>query len=111
MRRPGEYRDPAAGEGLPHPWLVLAAAAVLPGVGHLLLRMPQRALTFAFFVLVFGWLSLHLAPPAASPVGRVAGGLFVQSLAMLDAYRWARLRWETRRRRPAATARPDSAAS
>jgi len=97
MRRPGEYRDPAAGEALPHPWLVLAVAALLPGVGHLPLRMPQRALTFAFFVLVFGWLSLHLAPPAASPVGRVAGGLFVQSLAMLDAYRWARLRWEARR--------------
>ncbi|WP_343711939.1 hypothetical protein [Inquilinus sp.] len=97
MRRPSEYRDPAAGEALPHPWLVLATAAALPGVGHLLLRMPQRALTFACFVLVFGWISLHLAPPAASPAGRLAGGLFVQALAILDAYRWARLRWEARR--------------
>lgn len=101
MRRPGEYRTPLPGERLPHPWLVLAVAAVLPGVGHLLLRMPQRALTFAFFVLVFGWISVHLTTPAQSPVGRYAGGLLVQSLAMLDADRWARLRWEERRRRVA----------
>lgn len=100
MRRPGEYRNPAPAEALPHPWVVLVVAAALPGVGHLLLRMPQRALTLAFFVLVFGWISIHLAPPEASPVGRLAGGLFVQALAMLDAYRWARLRWETRRLTP-----------
>ena len=40
----------------PNPYLVLAAAILLPGCGHLLLGLQQRALTFLFFILLLGLL-------------------------------------------------------
>lgn len=74
------------------PYLVLAAAALLPGVGQLLNGQVTRALTFIFFILLFGALTYQLTTPAHSFVGRHAGGFFVYAIAVLDAYRFARLR-------------------
>lgn len=79
-----------------HPYIVLLVAILLPGVGQLLNRMPQRALTFAFFVLSLGWITYNLTTPEQSPIGRYAGGIFIHGFAVIDAYRWARLRWATR---------------
>jgi hypothetical protein len=77
----------------PHPYLVLAAAIILPGSGHLRLGMAQRALIFLFFMLILGWLTAHFAPPTSSFIGRHAGGVFVYALSVLDAYKIARIRW------------------
>ena len=78
----------------PHPWLVVATALLLPGCGQVLNRQPQRGLTFLFFMLLLGGFTLVTADPDVSLVGKLAGGLFVYAMAILDAYRTARLRWE-----------------
>jgi hypothetical protein len=76
----------------PAPWFVLAAAAVLPGAGHVLCGLTNRALSFLFFMLILGAVSYHLTTPQHSFVGRHAGGVFVYAISVLDAYRMARLR-------------------
>jgi hypothetical protein len=78
----------------PQPLLVLAAAIVLPGAGHLLLGLQQRAMTFLFFILMLGLVTYHLTTPEHSFLGRYAGGLFVYAISLTDAYKLARLRWE-----------------
>lgn len=77
----------------PHPWLVLATALLLPGCGQVLNRQPMRGLIFLFFMLLLGSLTALTAPPEASAIGRIAGGIFVYALSIPDAYRTARLRW------------------
>ncbi|MER2269227.1 hypothetical protein [Methylobacterium oxalidis] len=76
----------------PNPRLVLLAALVLPGMGHVLAGRPQRGLGFAFFTLIGAWLTTKFAAPDADVVGRHAAGLFVWALSIPDAYRTARLR-------------------
>ena len=72
------------------PWLVLAVAAVLTGGGQVMNREPLRGLTFVLFALALGGATFMTAPPEASFVGRISGGLFVHAMAMIDAYRRAR---------------------
>jgi hypothetical protein len=86
-----------------NPYLVLALAVVLPGMGHVALGQQMRGFGFAFFSLLLALLTWHLAPPDRSFVGRTAGGLFVWALSIPDAYRLARLRYETWRRSPNGT--------
>lgn len=76
----------------PNPHLVLAIATLLPGMGQVMNRQPLRGLTFVFFILLLGAFTLKTAAPEVSFVGKVAGGLFVWALAMLDAYKTARIR-------------------
>jgi TM2 domain-containing membrane protein YozV len=83
---------------LPHPYLVLAAALLLPGCGQVLNRQPVRGLIYLFFIILFGTLTFLSAGPGVSLVGRLAGGIFIYALSIPDAYRTARLRWEIRRR-------------
>ncbi len=90
--------NPASSKKPPNPFAVLAAAAVLPASGQLWLGQAQRALTFLFFMLVFGWLTTLYAPPEASFIGQHAGGFFVYALSVIDAYRTARVKqlaWST----------------
>jgi hypothetical protein len=75
-----------------HPYLVLAAAIILPAAGQVLNRTPKRALIMIFFMLSLGMVTYQLTPPERSFVGRHAGGVFVYAIAVLDAYRWARYR-------------------
>jgi hypothetical protein len=82
-----------------HPYVVLAAAAALPGFGHVLQGMAQRGLTFLFFMVVLGWVSAHLMPDHASFIGRHIGGVFIYGLSVLDAYRTARVNWELWKRK------------
>lgn len=81
----------------PNPYLVLAIATVLPGMGQVMNRQPLRGLIFVFFILLLGAFTLKTAAPEVSFVGKVAGGLFVWAMAMFDAYKTARIRravWE-----------------
>jgi len=75
-----------------HPWLVLAVALLLPGMGQVLNGMTGRALVMVFFALTLGVITYQLTTPAHSFVGRHAGGLFVYAIMVLDAYAWARYR-------------------
>ena len=77
-----------------NPRLVLLAATILPGSGQVLNRQPIRGLTFVFFIILLGAFTLKTASPDVSLVGKLAGGLFVWALAMMDAYKTARVRFE-----------------
>lgn len=80
-----------------HPYLVLAVAVCLPGMGQVLNRQPVRGLTFVFFAVLLGGFTLKTAAPDVSFVGKVSGALFVWAMAILDAYKTARIRqavWE-----------------
>ena len=77
-----------------NPYAVLAAALVLPGTGQVLNGTPQRGLMFLFFMILLGWVSLHVMPAHASFVGRAIGGVFIYGLSVIDAYKHARIRHE-----------------
>ncbi|MES2847181.1 MAG: hypothetical protein V4747_19340 [Pseudomonadota bacterium] len=77
-----------------NPHAVLVAAILLPGTGQVLNRQPVRGLTFLFFILLLGAFTLKTADPDVSIVGKLAGGLFVYGLSIIDAYKLARVRFE-----------------
>jgi hypothetical protein len=77
-----------------HPYIVLALAIVLPGVGHVAAGQPQRGLIFAFFSLLLALFTWHATIPEQSFIARSAGGLFVWALSIPEAYRIARLNYE-----------------
>ncbi len=78
-----------------NPYAVLLASLVIPGAGHVILGLAQRGLMFLFFTAILGWVSLRLMPETASFFGRHVGGIFIYGIAALDAYRLARIRYET----------------
>ena len=83
----------------PNPYLVLVVAIILPGAGQVLNRQPVRGLIFVCFAVLLGGFTLKTAAPEVSFVGKIAGGLFVWAMAVLDAYRTARIRravWDHR---------------
>lgn len=82
-----------------HPLAVLGVALVLPGMGQVLNDQAKRGLVFVFYILLLGILTRLVAPEDATVVGRVAGGVFVYALSVLDAYQQA-----VQRRRRAAVA-------
>lgn len=86
------------------PLLVLAVSLVLPGMGQVLNDQPRRGLLMVMYMLLLGVLTYALAGPDASVVGRLAGGVFVYAMSVMDAYRVAATRRAAVRRRPASTA-------
>ena len=80
-----------------HPYLVLLIAALAPGSGHWAVGNIQRGVMFAWFMFVLGWISWRLTGPEISALGRLAGGLLVYGISILDAYRIARFRWTRHR--------------
>jgi energy-converting hydrogenase Eha subunit C len=82
-----------------NPHLILAVALVLPGMGQVLNRQPVRGLIFVCFAVLLGGFTLKTAAPDVSFVGKVSGALFVWAMAVLDAYKVARIRravWDHR---------------
>ena len=78
----------------PHPYLVLAVAALMPGAGHVMIGQPQRGFGFAAFSLLLALLCWQTTGPETSFIGRSAFGLFVWAISIPDAYRIARVRYE-----------------
>lgn len=78
-----------------NPYVVLALAVLAPGAGHVAIGLPYRGLGFAFFSLLLAMFTWHTTSPDISFVGRAAGGLFVWALSIPDAYRAARVQYET----------------
>jgi len=72
-----------------HPLLVLAIATVLPGMGQVVNGQSRRGLVFVFYTVLLAVITHQLAPPGASAIGHVAGGVFVYALSVLDAYQVA----------------------
>ncbi len=83
-----------------HPYWVMLIAILAPGSGHWAAGNIQRGMMFAWFMFVLGWISWRLTTPEISLVGRLAGGLFIYMISILDAYRLARLRWAEFHRGP-----------
>ncbi|MEZ5827098.1 MAG: hypothetical protein R3D01_01345 [Hyphomicrobiales bacterium] len=81
-----------------HPYAALVLALLLPGLGHIAVGQLQRGLGFAFFAILLGLLTWFTTTPDQSFIGRAAGGLFVWAISIPDAYRIARLNYETWRR-------------
>lgn len=77
-----------------HPYWVLLIAIVLPGVGQVINNTPMRGLMMLFFMLMLGVVTFNMAGPEISIVGKFAGGLFIYALSVMDAYYWARYRWQ-----------------
>ena len=74
------------------PYVVLAAAILLPGAGHVLVGQTRRGLLMQVFMILLALITWHLTSPAQSLLGRLAGGVFVYALSIPEAYRLARLR-------------------
>ena len=77
-----------------NPRLVLLAAIVLPGSGHVLQGRAPRGLMFLFFTIILGWASSHVMPETASFFGRHIGGIFIYGMSIIDAYKWSKMKWE-----------------
>jgi hypothetical protein len=77
----------------PNPYLVLAAAILLPGAGHVLSGRQSRGLVMQLFMVSLAMITWQLSTPQISLVGRLSGGIFVYALSIPDAYRTARLNW------------------
>jgi hypothetical protein len=78
-----------------NPYAILALAIALPGSGHVFSGVPARGLQFLFFMIIIGWATSKVAPDQASFIGRYAGGFFIYALSIVDAYKIARVKWET----------------
>jgi len=76
-----------------NPYLVMLIAIVAPGSGQWAAGHLQRGVIFVWFILIFGWIGWKLAGSGISPVGRLAGGIFIYAISIIDAYKLARLRW------------------
>jgi hypothetical protein len=76
-----------------NPYLILAAAILLPGAGQVLTGRQTRGLVMQLFMVSLAMITWHLSTPQISIVGRLSGGIFVYALSIPDAYRSARLNW------------------
>lgn len=76
-----------------HPNLVLLAAILLPGFGHVLNGQTRRGLTMQMFMIALAIITWQLAAPDRSLVGKLAGGIFIYALSIPDAYTYAKRRW------------------
>lgn len=78
------------------PWLVLPVALALPGMGQVLNNQPKRGLVMVFYMILLALLTYIVADADASFVGKVAGGVFVYAMSVMDAYRTAAVRRQVR---------------
>jgi hypothetical protein len=76
------------------PKWVLLTAILLPGVGQVLNNTSIKGLVMLCFMVILGLITFNLAAPHISMVGKLAGGIFIYALSVMDAYYWAKYRWE-----------------
>jgi hypothetical protein len=72
--------------------LVLLVAILLPGMAQVLNNAPKRGFFMACFMIILGLITFNLAQPHISMVGKLAGGIFIYAISVLDAYYWAKYR-------------------
>lgn len=76
------------------PKWVLAMAILLPGMGQVVNNTPLKGLVMVSFMMILGLITFNLAQPHISMVGKLAGGIFIYALSIMDAYYWAKFRTE-----------------
>lgn len=76
------------------PKWVLLTAILLPGMGQVLNNTPLRGFFMVCFMIMLGLITFNVAEPNISMVGRLAGGIFIYALSVMDAYYWAKYRSE-----------------
>jgi hypothetical protein len=74
-------------------WVMLIAI-LLPGMGQVVNNTPLKGLVMVSFMIILGLITFNLAQPNISMVGKLAGGIFIYALSIMDAYYWAKYRWE-----------------
>ena len=74
-------------------WVMLIAI-LLPGMGQVFNNTPLKGLVMVSFMVILGLITFNLAQPNISMVGKLAGGIFIYALSIMDAYYWAKYRWE-----------------
>lgn len=81
------------------PIWVLLIAILLPGVGQVVNNTPLKGLVMVCFMIILGMITFNLAQPYISMVGKLAGGIFIYALSVMDAYYWAKYRMELYKRK------------
>jgi uncharacterized protein (DUF697 family) len=76
------------------PILVLLIAILLPGMGQVINNTPVKGLVMIAFMVILGLITFNLAQPHISMVGKLAGGIFIYAISIIDAYYWAKYRSE-----------------
>jgi energy-converting hydrogenase Eha subunit C len=74
------------------PYLILIVAILLPGMGQVLNNSPMRGLIMLGFMLMLGVITYQVASVDVSVIGKFAGGIFIYSIMIFDAYYWAKYR-------------------
>jgi hypothetical protein len=87
-------------------YIVLLVAILLPGFGHVLNGQARRGLIMQLFMIALGFITWQLAPPTASFIGKISGGLFVYAVSLPEAFRVAKLRQLTYERAAAPPNQP-----
>lgn len=77
-----------------NPKWVLLIAILLPGMGQVINNTPIKGLMMVSFMLILGLITFNLAQPHISIVGKLAGGIFIDAISIMDAYYWAKYRTE-----------------
>lgn len=77
-----------------NPKWVLLIAILLPGMGQVINNAPKRGFFMACFMIMLGLITFNLAQPHVSMAGKLAGGIFIYAISVLDAYYWAKYRME-----------------
>ena len=78
-----------------NPILVLLIAILLPGMGQVINNTSVKGLVMIAFMVILGLITFNLAEAHISVVGKLAGGIFIYAISVLDAYYWAKYRSET----------------
>ncbi len=81
------------------PIWVLLIAILLPGVGQVVNNTPLKGLVMICFMIILGMITFNMAQPHISMVGKLAGGIFIYALSVMDAYYWAKYRMELYKRK------------
>ena len=77
------------------PILVLLIAILLPGMGQVINNTSVKGLVMIAFMVILGLITFNLAEAHISMVGKLAGGIFIYAISIMDAYYWAKYRSET----------------
>ena len=87
-KQPSSIKAPLA------PKWVLLIAILLPGMGQVMNNTPLKGLVMVTFMVILGLITFNLAQAHISMVGKLAGGIFIYALSIMDAYYWAKYRSE-----------------
>lgn len=81
-------------------YLIFISAVVIPGSGFVWLGKPVRGLMYLVWMLFFGFLTYRATGPNISIIGRLAGGIAIWVLSLLEMQRLLQRRTAARGTEP-----------